>query len=217
MAVGTVTKMITCDGETIPAGIGATYTTAGSGVEKHVIGPTQPILFPAALAGNAAWGASSAAITLATGHGLTTANKVGVFWTVGGVNYYRINLTISAYDSGTITVTNSTGSGTALPTSSTAAVVVSPPVAIADISFAGSELNQLVINCDQIAVVDLLTGAGTSLVANGVSLPMANIPYVFIDSDPTGTRPFTGVVASAQCYNGSVTAATLEIKAITNS
>lgn len=218
MAVGSLTRIISCDGETIPAGGGATYATAGSGVEKHSIGGLNPVVFPAGFAGLSTENTGGGAVIsgLATGHGITTANKVAAFWTIGGVNYYRIGMTVSAYTANSITVTYATGSGTAYPSGAAQAVVVSPAVALVDVSFTGSELNQLVVNSDQIAVADFLDGSSASLVANGISIGTANIPYCFIDSDTSVARPFTGVVASVNCYNGSIIDANLLIKCIFN-
>src|SRR5271157_2708217 len=124
---GTISIVANFDGNVIQG----TIVRSGNGVNYHEI----PL--PAAQAGNAAWGGSSGVITFLTAHGLTTSNKVGVFW---GSGSRRLGMTISAADTYTITVTNSTGSGTALPTTSTAAVTVGLEVDCPDMNFNESDM-----------------------------------------------------------------------------
>jgi hypothetical protein len=177
------------------------FADAGGGKEKHEIS------LPAGKAGNAAWGGSSAVITLGAGHGLTTANVVAVKWATGR----RIAMTISAYDSTTITVTNSSGRGDALPTSGTADVVVGPRVVCADISFDGDNARFLLVTADQYASIDFYD-----------STPM-NLYYVSVQADSgyywsysTGVSPpITGnPVASAEAYNHTITPATLKVSVV---
>jgi len=215
MANGTVTKIVTCDGETLPPGTAASYTATGSGVEKHEIGGTNPVAFPAGFSGSSTEDSSGSALItgLATGHGLTTNSKVGVFWAGGR----RVGMTVSAATSTTITVTASTGIGATYP-SPTTAVVVSPAVSL-DVSFDGDSATMLVVYCDQISAVDFRDDTDTSLVNTDISdgiiaITTANVPYAWTDTMPD-PQPITGdPVAVAKCYNGSTTAANMKIKAI---
>jgi hypothetical protein len=216
MPVGSVSKTISLDGDTFPPGASATYISAGSGVVKQVIGPNSgDIAFSAGLAGSSTENTSGGAvITLAIGHGLTTADKVGVFWAGG----YRIGMTVSAYTTNSITVTVATGSGTTFVTG-TATVVVSTPVVLQTIAFDGDNMSQIAVYCDQIAVVQFLDSGNSSVFSSGGAsecyLATAGIPFDWIVSDPTEVLPITGnPVASANCYNGSLVDANLIIKVL---
>lgn len=177
------------------------YADTGGGTERH------DVTLPAGLSGSAAWGASSAVITLATGHGLTTANKVAVAWP-GGV---RIGMTISAYDGTTITVTNSTGTGTSLPTTSTATAIVGNAVDCADISFDGDNAKFLLVTCDQLATINFLDSGPVSLLSKYVG-PTAGYYWSYLSGV---AAPITGnAVADAKVYNHSTTAATLTVSVV---
>ena len=177
------------------------FADTGGGKEKHEIS------LPAGKAGNAAWNASSAVITLGAGHGLTSADIVAVKWATGR----RIAMTISAYDSTTITVTNSSGRGDALPTSSTAAVVVGPRVVCGDASFDGDNARFLLVTVDQYLSIDFYDSTPTNLYYVSVQ---AGSGYYW--SYATGVSPpITGnPVASAEVYNHTITAATLKVSVI---
>jgi hypothetical protein len=176
------------------------YADVGEGAERH------NITLPAGLAGSAAWGGSSAVITLAAGHGLTTANKVAISWSTSS----RIGMTISAYDATTITVTNSTGVGDSVPTSSTASVVVGAEVDCPDVSFDG----------DNAAFLLCKSSAGTWCKVNFLDSGPASLKVVELTAINPGyywsylsgeARPITGnPVADAKGYNLSTTATVIQ-------
>lgn len=178
------------------------FADTGNGSEKH------DIVLPAGLAGSAAWGASSSVITLATGHGLTTANKVAVAWSTSS----RIGMTISAYDATSITVTNSTGAGDSLPTSSTAACVVGNAVDCPDISFDGDNASFLIVKSSAgtwCKVNFLKADSTTSILIK--ELTAANPGYYW--SYLSGvTPPITGdPVGDAKGYNLTTTTTTIQV------
>lgn len=211
MPVGTVTRTISCDGDTFPPGSGAAYTTDGAGVEKHVVGGVgATVAFPAGLTGTAAWGGSTATITLAAGHGLVNTDKVALFGAFG----HRVGLIVSNALTTSVDVTNANGSGTSLPTTSTATIVLSKAVELADATWDGSGMSMLVVYCDQVASADFIDGSGDSLISGGAYTAVAAEPYYYLDGDPIRAAPFTDPVVSINCYNGSLTDAYMVIKAI---
>ena len=178
------------------------FTDNGGGKEKHEIS------LPAGKAGNAAWGATQAVITLGAGHGLTTADIVAVKWATGR----RIAMTISAYDSTTITVTNSSGRGDALPVTSTAAVVVGLKIFCPDMVFAGASATFLLVTADQYASVDFYDFTPLSLFF--VSTTVEN-GYGYYWSKASGVEcPLDGDVESAEGYNHTTTPATLVVSVV---
>jgi hypothetical protein len=216
MPTGAISRTIVCDGETIPAGSSAAYAASGDGVERHIIGGGATTAFAAGFTGSSGGDTSGSAVItgLAVGHGITTAHKVGVFWAGGR----RVGMTVSAYTSTSITITSSSGIGTTYPSALTD-VIVSPAVAIADISFDGDSCHMLVVNSDHVAAVDFQDGSGNSLVNSDITdgiiaITTANIPYAWVDTAPDA-QPITGApVAVAYCYNGSIVASELLIKMI---
>jgi hypothetical protein len=173
----------------------------GGGYEKHVIS------LPAGLAGSSVHGATDSVITLATGHGLTTASVVSVAWTGGK----RIGMTVSAYDGTSITVTNSTGVGDTYP-SGTVDVIVCTATAVPDIGFDGDEAKFLLVMSDQRATLDFLDSGAASLLSKEIAI--AGDAYYWSLASGVA-NPLTGnAVASAKAYNHSIAVTTITVCAV---
>lgn len=169
----------------------------GGGQERH------DIVLPAGLSGAAAWSGTTSVITLAVGHGLTTANKVAL----SGVFGKRVNITISAYDATSISVTNSTGAGDALPTTSTATIVVGKEILIADISFVTANVKFLLITADQDSTIDFKASTVSKL--SKMVAGTTGIGYYWSYSSAV-VNPFTSAtIDNAIAYNHTLTAGTL--------
>jgi hypothetical protein len=153
-------------------------------------------------------------VTVASGHGITTADKITVFWS--GANRY--GMTVTATTSTTISI--DVGAGTNLPTANTA-VVISKEVA-ANISIDGDNTSVVAVcaeysNASTASANHLrfLDAAGDTIAA--VSL-VGNVPKVW-DIAGGATNDFTGdVIASVAVANGDTSAAaTLKVIALVDS
>ena len=163
------------------------------------------ISVPAAKAGSVfSNDATDTVITLAQGHGITTDHKAGVFWAAG----QRIDMTVSAVSSTTITVTNATGVGTAMPAAATACTV-GVRVQETDVTFLATCMQMLLIAADEGSApfqigVNFADDADASLLhvatAGGEAYPWA--------ANVGPANPITGIVSKMNCYNGSILAAT---------
>lgn len=202
MPTGTVALGANIGGNAIQT----TLTRTGGGIVYH------EIAMAAGLPGSVAWGGASAVITLGNGHGLTTANKVALFWS-GGKR--RLNLTISAADATTITVTNATGTGDALPTTSTEPNgVVGKENDAPDVNFDGDNAVLFVAACDQRAAANFLDAGTASLKIFDIQTAGDMTQWA---SNTGVTNPLTGnAVADVKAYNGGTVAATFKIGAIMN-
>jgi len=96
-------------------------------------------------------------LTVATGHGITTSDKVCVFFTAG----VATNFTVSATTATTITIAS--GGGTALPIA-TSAIIVSV-IATHSITIVGDSLSVFQIGCNRRCWVDLLNSSPASIVS----------------------------------------------------
>jgi len=102
------------------------------------------------VAGDAGTAGESGVMTLASGHGITSADTVAVIWSSG----FRYGCTVSSYDSTSVTLTG--GAGDTLPTSG--AVVVSVQQEI-DLAFSGTQMKALSIGAD-IGIIATLEDSG---------------------------------------------------------
>lgn len=145
-------------------------------------------------------------ITLGSGHGITDADIVDVYWSAG-VQY---GCTVTSYDSTTITV--DLGSGDNLPTQDSA-VTVGVQVTI-DTDFDGDNLEAVLMHCDQKAHLDFQDSGDATL---GEFDLTANEAFTWLSG--TGTaNPLTGnPVDDVKVSNGGTTAATLKIIALIDS
>jgi hypothetical protein len=164
------------------------------------------ISLPAAVAGVVTSGSTSRVLTLGANHGITSAMLVAVFWSGG----QRLDMTVTAYDATTITVTAASGVGTAFPANTTV-ITVCPATSRNDIAFAAAGLQMISMGCDPISGVtfsvaaNLLDGGSASLLA-----PVAIGGECYSWAYGTGpANPITGTVASVNCYNGATQAVVL--------
>ncbi len=183
------------------------YSLVRSGEDKVL----RQISLPAALPGAVTSGTTDRLLTLGAGHGITSADKVGVFWQGG----QRIEMTVSTTDATTITVTAASGLGQAFPANATS-IMVSVGTARTDMAFDATELQMLQAGCPAQAgtvyeaAVNFLDGGGASLlaavIAGGECFAWA--------SESGAAQPLTGTVASIDCYSGSPAATQLNIYAL---
>lgn len=151
---------------------------------------------------------------LATGHGITTDDVVGVFWT-GGL---RLGMTVTAVAANSITVTTASGTGTALPAEDTA-VVVSVRVLEDDVGFDGTAASLITACAGKRAGVELLASGGGSVLSAPIDIPTpaANQDSgegFFWASGLGVANPMSGAVASISAYNGSTTDTTLTLSVL---
>lgn len=153
----------------------------------------------------------SAVLTLGADHGITDADIVGVFWAAG----QRVDVTVSAYDATTITITVATGTGDAIPAATTA-VTVGVRVQETDITFAAAGLQKLTVGSP--AVTAPASAVGVNFTdADDVSLLHAKVAdgeaYLWASNNGPA-NPITGTVAKMNCYSGKTAAAEVVIGAI---
>lgn len=148
--------------------------------------------------------ADTGVLTVASGHGITTSDKVAVFWE-GGAQY---NCDVSATTGTTISI--DAGDGDDLPTASTAIVVA---VHANDVlALVGDKIKVLAIDCRQRALVEFLSSVPASLLVYDIPANEGRFWYTGNDF----TNPLAGdTVATVRTANGSTTAATLEILLLT--
>lgn len=145
-------------------------------------------------------------ITLAEGHGITDADTVDVYWS-GGMRY---GMTVTGYDTTTITV--DAGSGDNLPVAETA-VFATVPTDI-DIDVDGDLISGIAVHATTRASADFQTGADASLLQVELA---ANEPWTWFDSQSI-TNPLTGdPIGHIQASAGTATAATLKIMLVYDS
>lgn len=149
--------------------------------------------------------------TVSTGHGITTSDKVSVFWTGGR----RYNMTVTATTSTTISI--DVGSGDNLPTAATAIVVSKDTNVVLSVDGDNAELFALSMDVpnDQTSKAFVRAYDGAADVA---TFDMTiSTPLVYPISSGI-TNPITGnVVTSFYASNGNATTdATLRIIAITD-
>lgn len=141
-------------------------------------------------------------LTLATGHGITTAQVIDLYWS-GGARY---KITVGTVSGDVVPIgANNSGSGSVLPAATTA-VVAAPRVAF-NCSIDGDELSLLAVQA-YFAVSTETSAAHVSLLDSGAAeideiALVANVPRTF---DITGgdTNTFTGnPITNGIASNGS--------------
>lgn len=150
-------------------------------------------------------------LTLASGHGITDASIVGVFWAAG----QRLGLTVTAYTATSITVTTASGTGDALPSIADTAIVVSARVLEDDVAYDGTAAQMLSIGANHRVGVEMLDAAGDSVLTDTIAIaepPTVGEGEGFIWATGIGfDNPMSAVVASTEFYNGSTTPATVNM------
>ncbi len=175
------------------------------------------ITAPAALSG----ALTSGTFTIANSGTATFAGteKVCVFWTVGGVNYYRYDCTISSGTSQN-TFTISAGTGTALPSGGQAVLVATNQDITDGVSITGNNVQQLLVTSSQPGLVEWLNATPAQ---DRLSLLSAANSY---DTWPTaagqsappsgaiGTWTGSDTVVTIRCWNNSTSTATMQVGVI---
>lgn len=146
---------------------------------------------------------------LPTGHGITDADTVGAFWS-GGL---RVGMTVTAYDTNSITVTTASGTGDSLPAEDTA-VVVSVRTLEDSVGFDGTDAQILSVMASKRAAVELMDSGGSSILAAPIEIPapgaLQDSGEGYVWASGLGVdNPMTDVAATIECYNGSTDAATV--------
>ena len=163
-------------------------------------GRSHEIPLPAGTAGTLTTrsGDDTGVATLESGHGLQTSDQVVVFWS-GGVRY-GMTATVAGD-----AITVASGQGDNLPAQDTAVVVTKEVVV--DSLFEETDLQLIVVNCDQQAAVSFI---GASL---GVYVDLPAKEVWLWGADQVIANPLTGGIAGVNniyAANGSsTTAATL--------
>lgn len=205
MATGTFAIVVSIGGETISR----TISRTGDHPNPYVVS------LPAGKAGSLTTRTDdNTGVVTSTGHGLTDATNVDVYWS-GGVRY---GMTVSSYDANTITLDG--GAGDNLPTQDTAVVVNSQVEINAVIDGDNVQVIGICVETTDQTVADAahvdLQDSGTATIA-AIEL-VTNIPWSW-DSGSGQTNPLTGNPI-AKCYasNGSSsTAGTLKILSLEDS
>lgn len=144
-------------------------------------------------------------LTLGSGHGLTDSDTVGVYWD-GGVRY---GMTITAYDTTTITVDG--GAGDNLPVLTT--VVYAGKETTIDTDFTANDLEYLLVHATARASVEFKSEADASHLEIDVAADQA---WDWM-SDLGVANPMAGdTVGKIVASSGSTTAATVTISALIN-
>jgi len=139
-------------------------------------------------------------ITVASGHGITDTDTVGVYWDGGS----RYGVDVTATSSTTISI--DAGSGTNLPTASTAVTVALQSSHA--VAFAGDSLEVIAIGCPRRCSVEFLNSSPTSLLRYDIPTSEGRLWVKTTDV----TNPLaSGTVATVKASNGSTTEATLQI------
>lgn len=130
-------------------------------------------------------------VTLATGHGITTANKIMFAWLVAGVWTYRYGSAVTA--AGSTTVSFNAGAGTNLPIATTAGIISIQnreemiinqlPSTYKALNFQVSDQTLVILGLD-------VTGLGTPTYYPYVVTPTA--PLQFIAGMVRSDAPITG-------------------------
>jgi len=139
-------------------------------------------------------------VTVASGHGITDADKVSVFWNGG----YRYNVTVTATTSTTISI--DLGAGANLPIATTV-VVVGKEVEHA-LAIDGDQLVVLAIGCENRASIHFRDGSDASLLPYDLQASEGRLWVAGMGF----TNPLASdTVANIVIANGGVTAKPLVI------
>lgn len=148
---------------------------------------------------------------LPTGHGITAADFVGVFWE-GGL---RLGMDVTAAATNSITVTTASGTGDSLPAEETEAVV-GVRVTEDSVGFDGTDAQILSVTASQRAGVEFLATGGASILAAPIDIAspgsLQDTGEGFVWASGMGVaNPMSGSAEVIHCYNGSEVAASLVI------
>ena len=166
------------------AGVAANCTIAAGGPAA----PSFAITAPAAMAGTITGGA----ITLGASATFAGSEKVAVYWTVAGVNFYRYDVTIA---SGTGTsFALSGGTGTALPSGAQGVSLAVNQDVTDDVSLTGNNVQQLLVTSTQPGLVEWLNATPAQ---DRLSYLPAAGPYETWPSGPAQSGPPSGGAARA--------------------
>lgn len=142
-------------------------------------------------------------LTLPTGHGITTASIIGIFWS-GGRAYHATVGTVNAAPNDT-SVPFTLASGDAIPSGSATAIVASKRVQVQDASFDTSRMELFALTCDQRSAAQFWDADENSLGVCDVEAAAEGVGYT-----GSGTAPLSaGTTSVVDCYNGSTAACTL--------
>lgn len=168
-----------------------------------------PVTLPAGQAGTLSTRTDNdtGVVTVAEGHGITDADTVDVYFDDG----VRYGMSVTAYDSTTITVDG--GAGDNLPAEDDTVIVGVRTEVNMDVD--GDDIQMIVAVCDQRAHLVFQDSGPLTLAA--VEIPTANEPWEWA-ADTAIANPLTGnAVDAVQVSNGSTTEATLRIALIYDS
>lgn len=144
--------------------------------------------------------ANTGILTVASGHGITDADTVSVFWGGG----YRYGMTVTATTATTISI--DVGSGTDLPVATTAIVVGKEEEHA--VAITGDSLSVFVIDCDNRVSVHFRDVSDASLLAYDI---LTNEGRLWV-KDTGHPNPIAGdVVANIVIANGGTTEKTINI------
>ncbi len=175
--------------------------------------PGWSILAPAALTGTITAGT----ITLGAAATFAGTEKVAVFWTIAGVNYYRYDCTIAAGTAQTAFALSG-GTGSALPSSGQAVSLATNQDITDDVSITGNNVQQLLVTSTQIGLVEfnnstpaqdrlsyiaIANSADAWSTAQGQAAP----PTGGAGANWTGTDTVTTI----RCWNFGSVAATMQV------
>jgi hypothetical protein len=163
------------------------------------------IAVPAGYAGTI----SSGTVT-ATGHNISTGNKVAVFWydATTGAPKRRYGITAGTVAGDAVPIGSGGGTGDTLPASG--AVVICKATVDTGLSLTGSAMNTFHCQLSRRGCVDIQDSGNSTLKL--VDALDAGEGYSWMEGD--GTAPFSAAVAGLHCYNGSTTAMTVTAAAV---
>ena len=137
-------------------------------------------------------------VTLASGHGILDTDTVGVYWDGG----YRYGVDVTAVDTTTITLDNTTGDGTALPVTGTVYISI---VTELDLAFSGNAMAAFSLGGNIGLFFTIEDGASV----HAARETAASASYQW-DSGNAETNPVAGdSVTKINVYNQSTTAGTI--------
>ena len=169
--------------------------------------PTFGVSCPAALAGTI----TSGTVTLSASTTMAGTEKIGVFWTISGVNYQRLGCTIASGTGTAFALTG--GSGTTLPGSGQAVTIAIGQDITGGVSIVGSNLIQLLATATLPGAVEWIDVTPT--VQRTSTIAAANGFDTWPTTNPVGSVPFSATVLTLRCYNSNASgASTVNVGAI---
>lgn len=208
MAQGTVNYTIAAAGQTIAT---QNTLTGDNAVSLNTTGT-----MPAGLAVTT-YSTSTSIVVLALSNpsGVTTtvstSNTVNLYWGSGSCHY---GMTCTASTSTSLTLSSTSGAGTAIPASGTTGMVVAKQTPYA-VAFDGTSGKLFAALATYGGHLDLVDSSTASLVANGILLG-TNTAWCW-DSSAGTTTPINGAVAKIFAASRTTTASALTFVALTDS